>query len=296
VVCRSQIYDGFAHFAASINAQASTVMPMFTLYCDDSGTHAESNVAIAGCCIATVEQWKEVQRNWDEVNEKEKFGVFHMADFVARKEQFALAEWQDQAKRNRTLEKLINVITTRIEFGIAAAVLKSDYDAVVPSDIRSRLGKNHYTFAIKMCVAYLEKWREERGYVEPMQYVFDQLSKGKGDINDAFNVVASGGPDAIRRYGVCEDGWSFQSKSVVTQLQTADIWAYENYRYAANRFFPPIDQRRGLRESYRILRTKIPRAIVRYLNQKSLLELVSRIREMGNVQQSIILTPEEPTL
>jgi hypothetical protein len=268
---------------------------MFTLYCDDSGTHAESNIAIAGCYIGTVEQWKQVQRNWNEINEKEKFGVFHMADFVARKQQFASPEWQDQAKRNRTLEKLVNVITTRVEFGIAAAVVKSAYDAIVPEDMRPRLGKNHYTFAIKMCVAFLEKWREECGYTAPMQYVFDRLSKGRGDINEAFEVVATGGADAIRRYGVYEHGWSFQSKSVVTQLQAADIWAYENYRYAVDRFFPPIEQRKDLRESYRILRTQVPRVVVRYLNEESLLDLVSRVRAMNDVRQSIILTPEEPS-
>jgi hypothetical protein len=58
---------------------------MFTLYCDDSGTHAQSDVAIAGCYISTVEQWQEFRRNWDEINAREDFGVFHMADFVAKK-------------------------------------------------------------------------------------------------------------------------------------------------------------------------------------------------------------------
>ncbi len=53
-------------------------MPMFTLYCDDSGTHSASDVAIAGCYIATVEQWGELKRNWDEINAREKFGVFHI--------------------------------------------------------------------------------------------------------------------------------------------------------------------------------------------------------------------------
>jgi hypothetical protein len=43
-------------------------MPMFTFYCDDSGTHSASDVAIAGCYIATVEQWGELKRNWDEID------------------------------------------------------------------------------------------------------------------------------------------------------------------------------------------------------------------------------------
>ena len=169
-------------------------MPKFTLYCDDSGTHASSDVAVAGCYIATVEQWRELKRNWEEVDKKEDFGVFHMADFVARREQFASPEWQDDAKRDRTLKKLVNVINTRATYAIAAAVVKSAYDEIVPEDIRHRLGKNHYTFAIRMCIAFIEKWRAKHGYSEPMQYVFDRLSKGKGDIEAALEIAASMSP------------------------------------------------------------------------------------------------------
>jgi hypothetical protein len=228
---------------------------------------------------------------WDEINAKENFGVFHMADFVAKRKQFALPEWQDDHKRKRTISKLINVITTRATLGIAAAVVKSAYDEVVPSDIRPRLGKNHYTFAIRMCVAFVEKWRAKHNYTEPMQYVFDRLSEGKGDINEAFGIAASGAEDAIRRYGIYEDGWSFQSKATVIQLQASDIWAYENYRYAVDRFFPHHDHKKQLRESYRVLRTRVP-SEVRYMKKESLIDLVQKIRETDHVTESITEQPE----
>jgi len=269
-------------------------MPSFALYCDDSGTHAESDIAIAGCYITTVEQWQEWKRNWDEVNAREKFGVFHMADFVAKKKKFALPEWQDDVKRDRTIKALINVTTTRMRFAIAAAVVKSAYDEIVPADMRPRLGKNHYTFAIRMCVAFIENWREQHGYTEPMQYVFDRLTKGKGDIDDAFSIAASGGSEAVRRYGIYNDGWSFESKESIIQLQAPDIWAYENYRYSVDRFFPPVEKKKPLRESYRILRTKIP-SKVRYMNRASLTDLVLKLRQSDNLSRSIVLT-EEPSV
>ena len=65
---------------------------MLTLYCDHSGTHRASDVAVAACYVATVEQWDEFRRNWNEANERENFGVFRMADFVGRQKQFASAE------------------------------------------------------------------------------------------------------------------------------------------------------------------------------------------------------------
>jgi hypothetical protein len=54
----------------------NSLMVMFTLYFDDSGTHAKSEVAVAGCYIATVEQWSEFKRNWQEANVREHFGTF----------------------------------------------------------------------------------------------------------------------------------------------------------------------------------------------------------------------------
>jgi hypothetical protein len=279
-------YDGFSHFVESINASEDILIPMFTLYCDDSGTHRESDIAVAGCYIATVEQWKEVKRNWEEINARENFGVFHMADFVARKGQFASPEWQDEAKRSRTIEALISIINTRVRIGIAAAVIKSAYDEVVPADVRERVGKNHYTFAIRMCIAFIERWRSQCGYTEPIQFVFDRLSKGKGDIEDALEIAASGGQDAVRRFGIYQDGWSFQNKANVTQLQAPDIWAYENYRYAVDRYFVPVSERKPLRESYRVLRKGV-HTEVRYNTKESLAEFVRRIRESDQRTRTI---------
>jgi hypothetical protein len=92
---------------------------MFTLYCDDSGTHAGSDVAVAACYISTAAQWTEFARNWDEVEAKEHFGVFHMADFVDRYEQFASPEWANQKKRDRTIGALVNIIKTRVRIGFS---------------------------------------------------------------------------------------------------------------------------------------------------------------------------------
>jgi hypothetical protein len=68
--------------------------------------------------------------------------------------------------------------------------------------------------------------------------VFDRLSHGKKDINHIFEILLTGGKDALDRYGVFEGGWSFQDKAKVVQLQAADIWAWENYRYMVDCFIP----------------------------------------------------------
>jgi len=249
---------------------------MFTLYCDDSGTHAQSDIAVAGCYVSTVEQWQEFKRNWDDANRRENFGVSHMADFVAKKEQFSSPEWQDDAKRERTIKRLINIIKTRAYIGFAAVVVKSAFDEVIVNgSLREKFGENHYAFAVRLCTALLDKWRQKHGYKQPVRFVFDRLSKGRGDINAIFQTLLLGGEHALSKYGVHEDCWSFESKAHVVQLQAADIWAWENYRYMLDCFIP--GKLKGLqpappRASYLAL-IKSP-VVVRYHVKHTLEELV----------------------
>jgi hypothetical protein len=255
-------------------------MAMFTLYCDDSGTHPKSDVAVAGCYVATIDQWTHFKRNWEELNERENFGVFHMADFVAKQAQFAAPDWQDQKKRDRTVKALISTIKTRSKIGFSAVVLKSAYDELIVGDpmLRERFGDNHYAFAIRLCTALVDKWRQKYGYKEPVEYVFDRVSQGKGDINAMFETLVSGKQDALHRYGVYEDCWSFQDKAKVIQLQAADIWAYENYRYMIDVFMPfKVQGIKGKRPRQSYVALVASPVEVRYHVRHTLEELIRRV-------------------
>jgi len=72
---------------------------MFSFYCDDSGTHKQSPVAVAACLVSSVNKWALFQKAWCEVNAAENFGVFHMADFEGNYDRFATEEWRDTAKK-----------------------------------------------------------------------------------------------------------------------------------------------------------------------------------------------------
>jgi len=72
------------------------------VYFDDSGTHAESPIAVAACYAATKTQWDEFVRNWDDARREEGFDVFHMADFAAKPERGIkpFCDWSPE-KRHR---------------------------------------------------------------------------------------------------------------------------------------------------------------------------------------------------
>jgi hypothetical protein len=274
--CAKSQYDGFCHFVASLNPPRSTVFAMInsTIYFDDSGTHPESEMAVASCYIGHVEQWNELCRNWNEANEKEEFGTFHMADFVANKAQFKAPVWADKRKRDRTIMRLINIIRTRAEYGFSACIVKDAYDKHILADpvLVRKSYKNHYSAAIHMCMAHIDEWRTKRNREEPIQYIFDQLSKGRGEIDAMFQTVMLGGSDGLKRYGVygkkLRDGWSFQDKESVVPLQAADIWAYENYRYMRDIVIPNSGS--APRQSFLAL-SKLPHRVV-YQNHRSMAE------------------------
>jgi hypothetical protein len=252
---------------------------MFTLYCDDSGTHSTSKIAVAACLIAPADQWDRLNHDWKRANECEDFGVFHMADFVAKREQFSSPQWADQTKRDRTIRRLINIIQTRVQFAIACTVVKSAYDDVVAENIQHPFWterKNHYTFAVRHCIGNIEQWRTAYHHREPIQYVFDRLSKGKGEINQQMELGATGGELALQAYGIQQGGWSFQDKAVVIQLQAADIWAWENYKYCLDSFLPEPSKQKPRRKSYQAL-LKVPHT-VRLHNKESLARVVQRMR------------------
>ncbi len=254
-------------------------MAMFTLYCDDSGTHAQSDIAVAACYVSTVEQWERFKRSWDEADEKERFGVFHMADFVARKEPFDSPEWAEQAKRDRTMNRLINIIRTRVRIGFAVAVVKSAYDEIIlGSEFKDKFSPNHYAFAFRVCTALVDRWRSKYDHHEPVEYVFDRLTKGKGEINSLFERLLRGKEDASRRYGVYADCWSFQDKARIVQLQAADIWAWENYRYVKDCFLPKHYERISKTPRLSYLELRRSPVEVRYHLRETLQALVEKVK------------------
>jgi hypothetical protein len=250
---------------------------MFALYCDDSGTHSESDIAVAACWVSDELQWKHFGMDWTAANEVENFGVFHMADFVARKQQFADKEWNDE-KRDRTIRRLINIIVTRRKHGFFAAVEKEAYDAEVPEELRTRykLGNNHYTFAVRMCMGKVAKWRKRHAYKEPVQFVFDRMSKGRGEIDAVFELALKEGEEkALRENAIQKNGWSFANKAEVLPLQAADILAWETLRYMQKVYL--ATEKESVRKSYKeLIEVGMDPG---YHNRETLKALIAHIKE-----------------
>jgi len=202
------------------------IVNSITIFFDDSGTHPESSIALAACYASTVEQWKELERNWNEAKRDAQFNKFDMVEFAAGRGEFA--GWSDTKKR-RVLLRLCSIINTRVEVGYAVAVRKRIYDTVIKNPFRVLCGQFHYTFAVRHCATSIADWRRKHHKAASMKYIFDQMStnQGKGEIMTVMDAAITKSERESRTTGVPPlTGYSFESKTSSLPLQAADILAW----------------------------------------------------------------------
>ena len=157
-----------------------------------------------------------------------------MADILGGKGEFRT--WAE-AKRDRLIRRLITSIRCRTQIGISVSVPRLAYDREIHGRIRGRFGKFHYTFAVRSCLTQIKGWRERHGITEPMPYVFDRMSQGKGELIEALEYHISTGRAALS--GLLKEGYSFHDKTKLPPLQAADILAHETYRCFVDELIAP---------------------------------------------------------
>lgn len=200
-----------------------------TLYIDDSGTHDESLIAVASAYIVNRQQVQPFETNWQEIGNLEGFKAFHMADFEGRYDEFANGKWDDETKRKRTLNRLLSIARARSRYCIFIAVDRKAYTDIILTDSRltKKFGRLHYTFAVRALLDHVKTWRKKFAPESRLRYIFDQMSKGKGEILETF--------DRLRKkpnmYGIVRSGYCFEDKRKVVQLQAADILAWHTYQH-----------------------------------------------------------------
>lgn len=247
-------------------------MAFLAAYFDDSGTHKQSETAVCAGYVASVEQWKEFERNWREADDEDHFLPFHATDCLAGREQFH--GW-DEERKYRVIRRLIGIINLRVRKGFISAVVKKDYEEIVPEWIKARSGKHHYTFCVWSCLAFISEWRQERSISEPLQYVFDIMGKGKGEIMAAFDSFMEF--ERADDIGAFKGGLSFQNKKSIVQLQAADMIAcaagwHMNHRVLSGR----SEQAEPWFDN--IMSVK-PRPKNRYFNRRNLTEWVAKMEK-----------------
>jgi len=172
---------------------------------------------------------------------------------------------------------LVGIIKCRATCAFVSALQKSAYDELVPPKMKAdrAMGVNHYTFAVRMCLGRVIRWRLRYGHREQLRYVFDRLSKGKGEIDAVFERSLSDSSEgALADVGIVRGGWSFEDKSKFIPIQAADLLAWEALHFMKK--FSIYNDQFKPRRSYMEL-TQIP-GMHKYYDGPSLTNLVESIK------------------
>jgi hypothetical protein len=189
---------------------------MFTAYFDESGTHDSSAAVVVSGYVASNQQWTEFDREWKKALDDEGLSHFHMKDFAHSKKEFS--DWKgDETRRKQFLERLISIIrkNTRKSFSYAV-ILKAYRELNSKYCLEETIGKP-YAFCSVLCLMGLEVWKQEHGYRDPVQTIFEDGAADKKDFKQLLNKDSEVFP-------------IFGQKREYTPLQAADLVAWEHLK------------------------------------------------------------------
>src|SRR5215831_557268 len=223
---------------------------MFTAYVDDSGTDPNQKVAIATGLVVPTRRINAFQSEWNTFAGKWGVSDFHASACAVANSKSDFAGW-DISKVNSAFKRIRQIIK---KYGVkcfSLAVNKSDYDALVPSELRPVFGNHHYTWAIHSLLAFLDQWACRSGLEYPVEYIFDWTdSKSqrpqKLEIEEALSRIEKERPGRFVTH------YSFRHRPDLPGLQCADLVGWTCYRFALKVFtkLPLTDLQRECWEDF----------------------------------------------
>src|SRR5215831_14582266 len=119
----------YSPFLSDIVLWQYNLMPMISVYCDDSGTHSESRVAAVSGYISNVGQWEIFTKEWSSTLRDFKVQRMHRADLESLRGEFK--GWS-RARRETFLQRLHSILKRRTKVAIGSAVITKDFEEIVP--------------------------------------------------------------------------------------------------------------------------------------------------------------------
>lgn len=200
---------------------------MLTVYCDESGTHADSLATVVAGYLGHVRQWKLFGKEWRALLDREGVKVLHRTDLENFRREFK--EWNEE-RRVRFLQRAHEIIKVRTIRGFAYAVVNADFKKVMHPVVEQAIG-GIYGWCVQDCMVAIAKWAQREHLSEPIDYILENGAEGIEGVTRMFHFVAKS--DDYRRK--CFLGsWTFASKQDVIQLQAPDVLAYEAYKIMVN--------------------------------------------------------------
>jgi hypothetical protein len=206
---------------------------LLTAYCDESGTDNKNRVAAVAGYIGQVSEWRRFEQDWAPILKKKPYRVklMHRADLETWHGEFTEARGWNPTRRKEFLRELHPIIKSRTKVALACAVIKEDWEEVMPDWLKRFFG-GVYGWCAHDCVVGARVWceRPNRKYNHPLNWIFECGALGHGQVSEMFSQL---GREPILSNEFRIGTVSFASKDVVP-LQAADTLAYEIFKQVEN--------------------------------------------------------------
>ena len=208
-------------------------MSRLTVYCDESGTDRKNRVAAVCGYIGQVSEWRRFEQEWMRVLRKQPYRVkmMHRAALETWHGEFTPERGWNPARRDAFLSELHPIIKSRTKVALGTAVVKEDWEDVMPGWLKSFFG-GVYGWCAHECLVAARAWCERplRRYRHPINWIFEKGADGQTQVAKMFTEL-NGNPILSKGFRI--GTWSFACKDVVP-LQAADTLAYEIFKQVEN--------------------------------------------------------------
>ena len=211
-----------------------TILAMFTVYIDDSGTDPSQPTAIASALIIPAHQLDNLEHAWRIFKSDNLIAEFHSSECAAGQRGTEFSKWSSQRKHHVFYQ--VREITKKFAVNaFSFAVTKSDYDEFVNGELREFCGRYHYTWAVWSLIRNLNQWAQTHNLNVPFEYIFDWMgeprrNKARAEVEEIMAISES------QRPGFYEGHYSFRKRQDIPALQCADLLAWTCYQFARSTY------------------------------------------------------------
>lgn len=247
---------------------------MLAGYFDESGIAANDRVVVVGGLVADTVLWSRIEQRWRAKLEEFGLSMYHAVDCEQRLDEF---ERYERGVRD-ALTNYFSALASELQAqAFGSAVSRAAWSSFASSELKARCAGNPYFMALELTFQQISSWSRQYVHAQPVAIVLarqDEYGAQAADIHERYSNF----PERFPGLG----SLSVSDPRTCFELQVADLFAYEQQRFAARG-----DEGRAIWKNVASGIGKMAHSFMIYEDKKSFDELNSQIAS-GTILRDII--------
>jgi hypothetical protein len=131
-------------------------MALLEAYFDDSGTHESARVAVVGGYVGQISAWRKFKKKWKIALKTHRVPTEKMRRSDLENYKGAFLGWT-KTQREELLKELHPLIREYTRVAVGHAVIKDDWEEVMPNDLKRFFG-GAYGWCAHSCIVGVRAW------------------------------------------------------------------------------------------------------------------------------------------